>query len=181
MSAFAKSYARATIESAPQGYDMADFLNRAGTLAKAIREDATLRAFVSAPAVPHDAKTRALQQLSEKVGLDVFGQRVFEVMLRHHRLLDAGEILRALREADDARQGVVQGRVTVAAPIGERERKVIEDALSDRVGGTVRLTMEVDPEILAGFVAHVGSSIFDASALAAIRRFQEDVRGRTGV
>lgn len=180
MSAFAQSFARAFLETAPANYDMAAFLECAGSLAKALDENGTLRAFVSAPAVPREAKIGALKELAEKAGLETFGQRFFEVMLRHHRLLEAGAILRSLRDADDARHGIVQGKVTVAAPIGDEERRVLEDALSGRVGGKVRLSMEVDPAILAGFVAHVGSSVFDASAVAAIRRFQEEARGRTG-
>jgi F-type H+-transporting ATPase subunit delta len=181
MSAFAQSYARAFLETAPPDYDMERFLENAESLARAIQENATLRAFLSAPAVPHAAKTEALARLSEKTGLDVFGQRLFQVMLRNHRLLDAGDILQSLREANDAKHGIVQGRVTVAAPIAEDEKRSIEEALSGRIGAKVRLRMEVDPSILAGFVAHVGSSVFDASVVAAIRRFQEQARGRTGV
>ena len=181
MSAFAQSYARAFLETAPADYDIARFLENAGSLALAIHDNATLRAFLSAPAVPHAAKTQALTRLAEKSGLDAFGQRLFQVMLRNHRLLDAEDILQRLREANDARHGIIQGRVTVAAPIAEDERKSIEEALSGRIGATVRLRMEVDPSILAGFVAHVGSSVFDASVVAAIRRFQEQARARTGV
>lgn len=181
MSAFAQSYARAFLETAPPAYDVPAFLERAATLARAMERDATLRAFLAAPTVPATAKAQALRALGDRAGLDAIGNRFFEVMLRHHRLPEAGEILRSLRDADDARRGIVQGTVTVAAPISDAEKKALEEALSGRVGGTVRLTTAVDPEILAGFVAHVGSSVFDASVLAAIRRFQEVARGRTGV
>lgn len=181
MSAFAQSYARAFLETAPRSYDMAGFLESAGALARAIEENATLRAFVTAPAVPQTAKVQALKALGEKAGLDTIGNRFFEVMLRHHRLLESREILRSVRDADDARNGIVQGTVTVAAPIGEPERRAIEEALSQRVGGKVRFETRIDRAILAGFVAHVGSNVFDASVVAAIRRFREDARARTGV
>ena len=181
MSAFAQSYARAFLKTAPASYDVAAFLERAGSLVRAFQGNATLRAFLTAPAVPQTAKEQALQALGEKAGLDAVGNRFFQVMLRNHRLLEAGEILQSLRDADDARNGIVQGTVSVAAPIGEQERKLIEEALSRRIGGKVRLQTTVDPAILAGFVAHVGSSVFDASVVTAIRRFQEDARTRTGV
>ena len=181
MSAFAQSYTRAFLEAAPEGFDLAGFLERARPVARAIRDNSTLRAFLSAPTVPQTARMKALTELAELSGLDAFGQRFFQVMLRHHRLLEAEEILDSLREADDARQGIVRGTVTVAAPIGHEERRAIEDALSGRVGGTVSLQTEIDPAILAGFVAHVGSSVFDASVVTAIRRFQEDARARKGV
>jgi F-type H+-transporting ATPase subunit delta len=180
VSIFAHSYARAFLETAPAGYDMARFLENAGALARAVAENATLRAFLSAPAVPHAAKTAALAQLARRVGLDELGQRFFQVMLKNHRLLEAEKILRRLREENDARQGIVQGRVTVAAPIGDAEKTAIEEALAGRIGGKVRLRAEVDPAILAGFVARVGSNVFDASAITAIRLFREKAIGRTG-
>jgi F0F1-type ATP synthase delta subunit len=39
------------------------------------------------------------------------------------------------------------------------------------------MTVKVDPQILAGFVARVGSEVFDASAVRAIERFREEAAG----
>ena len=96
---FAQSYARAFLETAPGEYDIARFLENAGSLSRAIVENATLRAFLSAPAVPQPAKLAAVRQLAARAGLDTVGQRFFEVMLNNHRLLEAGAILQSLREA----------------------------------------------------------------------------------
>ena len=52
MSSFAHPYARAFVESAPQGYDFALFLEAAAALAGAVEDNATLRAFLLAPTVP---------------------------------------------------------------------------------------------------------------------------------
>lgn len=180
MTAFTRAYARAFLESAPAGYDTARFLEAAGALARAMAENKTLRAFLSAPAVPREAKKQTVAQLAEIAGVDAFGQRFLQVMLENRRLLEAQAILQSIREADDARQGIVQGRVLVASPIGEKEQAAIEDALASRLGGRVRLRVEVDPTILAGFVAHVGSHVFDGSAATAIVRFQESAKGRMG-
>ncbi len=180
MSAIARPYARAFLEAAPAGYDVEGFLARAGSLARAIESDVTLRAFLSAPAVPEEAKRKTVAELSTRCGLDAFGARFFEVMLKNRRLLEAGAILQTLRESWDAKQGVLEGRVTVAAPIGEAEKASIEQALAERLKGTVRLKVAVDPKILAGFVARVGSNVFDASAAEGIRRFRQQAKGKTG-
>jgi F-type H+-transporting ATPase subunit delta len=176
----AYAYARAFLEVAPQGYDVERFLGAAAALSEAIEENATLRAFLSAPAVPFEAKRKALAELSRKAGVDAYGTRLFELLLRNHRVLDARQVLKKLREAYDAAQGVVEGRVTVASPIGEGETESLEEALAARVGGKVRLKVNVDPKILAGFVARVGSSVFDASVAAAIARFRELAARRMG-
>ena len=177
---FAQPYARAFLEAAPQGYDVEAFLGAAGVLARAIEQDRPLRAFLSAPAVPEEARRKALTELAKRAGVDAFGTRFLELLLSHRRLLDLGAILQKLQGAYDAQRGVLEGRVTVASPIGDAEKATIEQALGSKLNGKVRLKVSVDPKILGGFVARVGSSVFDASALAGIRRFQEQAKGRTG-
>jgi len=174
---FAMPYARAFLETAPKGYDVEGFLASAGDLARAIEKEPALRAFLAAPAVPEDAKRKAIAELAARAGVDAFGARFLELLLRHRRILGAGVILQGVRESFDASRGMLEGSVTVAAPIGDAERATIEQALGAKLKGLVRLKVAVDPKILGGFVARVGSSVFDASAAAGIRRFQEQAKG----
>jgi F-type H+-transporting ATPase subunit delta len=180
VSAFAVPYAKAFFEAAPAGYDVERFLEGASAVSRAIEQNPSLRAFLATPAVARDAKRKTVAALAAAVGLDTFGQRFFDLVLQNHRILEADQILEAPRSLHDARRGIVPGRVTVAAPIGEPERAAIAAALAERVGATVQLSVDVDPKILAGFVARVASNVFDASAAAAIRRFREQGKGRTG-
>lgn len=180
MSSFTRPYARAFLESGPAGYDFGAFLGAAETLAAALEGNPTLRAFLRAPAVPHQAKSKALAELSARAGLDAYGSRFLQVLLKNHRLLEATQVLEAVRDENDARQGILRARITVAAPIAEQEKKLIEEAIAARTGKKVRLLLDLDSKILAGFVARVGSNVFDASAAAAIRRFREQVKERTG-
>ena len=180
MSSFVHPYARAFLEAAPSGYDIGSFLAAAASLVQAVETSPDLRAFLANPAVPREAKRKAVAELSGKAGLDPFGQRFFDVILANHRILESGPILKGIEEAHDAQQGIVRGRVTVATPIGETERASIEEAVAARVGGKVKLAVDVDPAILAGFVARVASNVFDASAAAGIRRFREQAHLRTG-
>jgi F-type H+-transporting ATPase subunit delta len=177
---FALPYARAFLETAPKGYDVEAFLAAVGGLAGAIQNDRTLRAFLSSPGVPEESKSKAIAELAARSGVDAFGARFLELLLKHRRILETGAILKSLQENFDAARGVLEGGVTVAAPIGDAERAGIEQALGAKLNGKVRLKVSVDPRILGGFVARVGSSVFDASAAAGIRRFQEQAKGRTG-
>ena len=180
MSVFAPSYSRAFFEAIPPDYDVLGFLEGASAVALALSEDARLKAFVTAPAVPEEAKRKVIEELSARAGLDEFGRRFFAVLLAHRRLTAAAEILAAIRRDANRRAGVVEARVTVAGPVGEPERRALEEALARAAGRRVRLTVNVDQEILAGFVARIGSEIFDASALRAIDRFREGGRVKEG-
>jgi F-type H+-transporting ATPase subunit delta len=180
MSVFAHPYARAFLESAPADYDVAAFLRSAEALAAAVESNQKLRAFLQTPSVPREAKSKAIAELSRKAGLDAFGSRFLQVMLKNHRLLEAGQVLRALRDLNDVRQGILRVRVTVPAELAEGEKKAIEDAIAFRTGKTALLQIDLDAKLLGGFVARAGSNVFDGSVMAAIRRFQEQSKEKLG-
>lgn len=171
MSRYARPYAKAFLETMPAGYEVDAFLENAAAIPRAIAADPRLRAFLAAPAIPIDAKRGVVDELANRAGVDEFGRRFLALVLEKRRILTLGEILSALRSAKDRALGIVEAFVTVAAPVGEPERRRIEEALSRQVGRGVRMKVEVDPRILAGFVAKVGSEVFDASALRAVERF----------
>jgi len=168
-----RSYAQAFLAAAPAGYDTDGFLDRAGAIGRALLSEPRLKAFFAAPAVPGELKRKALEDLAGKAGLDGFGRRFFQVLLAHRRLTDLPQILRALRDAADRARGIVEARVTVAEALEEAQRNQIAQALALAVGRRVRLTAEVDEKILGGFIARVGSEVFDASVLNAVHQFQQ--------
>jgi len=180
MSSFAHPYARAFVESAPQGYDFALFLEAAAALAGAVEDNATLRAFLLAPTVPRQAKSQALTELAGRVHVDAFGTRFLQLMLKNRRLLEAGLVLKSLRDLLDEREGILRVQVSVPAELSGPEQKMIEEALAARTGRTVRLQIGLDPKILGGFIARAGSHVFDGSVTAAIRRFQAQAEGKAG-
>jgi F-type H+-transporting ATPase subunit delta len=180
MSSFAHPYARAFVEAAPKGYDFAAFQEAATSLEHALEGNPKLRAFLLAPTVPREAKSKALAELCGRVGLDAYGTRFLQVMLKNHRLLEAGEVLKTLRDLLDAKEGILRVRVTVPAAVSGEEQKLIEGAIAARTGMKVRTQVGLDPTILGGFIARAGSRVFDGSVKAAIRRFEKQAKERTG-
>lgn len=171
MSRYARPYANAFLQTMPADYDVDSFLENASAISRALGGDPRVKGFLAAPTIPIDAKRRVLDDLASRAGVDDFGRRFLALVLEKRRILALGEILSAVRSARDRALGIVEAVVTVAAPVGEPERRRIEEALARQVGRGVRMRVEVDPRILAGFVAKVGSEIFDASALRAVERF----------
>jgi len=180
VSSFATPYARAFLEAAPKDYDIAAFLAAGETMAAAFASNPTLRAFVLAPNVPREAKSQAIAALAARAGLDEYGARFLQVMLRHHRLLEAAAVFRALRDLDDQKRNILRVRVAVPAALNEAQKKRVEEAIARRTGKTVMSQIEIDPALLGGFVARAGSQVFDGSVAASVRRFQTTVTEKTG-
>jgi len=178
--AFALPYARAFLEAAPKDYEIAVFLAAGDTMAAAFAANPTLRAFVLAPNVPREAKSKAIAALSSKAGMDEYGSRFLQVMLRNHRLLEASAVFRTLRGLYDERRNILRVRVSVPTALTDAQKKKVEDAIARRTGKTVVSQIEIDPALLGGFVARAGSRVFDGSVAAAIRRFETSVTEKTG-
>jgi F-type H+-transporting ATPase subunit delta len=173
VSRFARPYAQAFLETVPAGYDVEGFLAAAGTIQRAIAQDSRLKHFLTAPSIPVDAKRRVSDDLAARAGVDEVGRRFLKLVLEKRRIVALAEILSTIRAVHDRASGIVEAQVTVAAPLNEAERARIEEALARQANRRVRMKVDVDPKILAGFVAKVGSEVFDASAARAIERFHE--------
>jgi F-type H+-transporting ATPase subunit delta len=180
MSSFTHPYARAFLEAAPAGYDIPAFLEAGQNMANAFGANPALRSFLLAPNVPREAKSRTVAALAGKAGLDEYGARFLQVMLHNHRLLQAAEVFKALRDLYDTKQNVLRVHVTVPAPLTDVERKTVEDAIAARTGMNVKSQIEIDAKLLGGFIARAGSRVFDGSVAAAVRQFQTQVNDRTG-
>ena len=139
MSSFTRPYARAFLEAAPPGYDVAAFLEAGQNMANAFEANPALRAFLLAPNVPREAKSKAIAAIAARVGLDDYGARFLQVMLRNHRLLAAADVFKTLRDLNDQRQNVLRVQLTVPAPLTDAERKTVEDAIAARTGKTVTI------------------------------------------
>jgi F-type H+-transporting ATPase subunit delta len=171
VSRFARPYAQAFLETVPAGYDVEAFLAAAGTIQRAIAQDPRLKHFLTAPSIPVDAKRRVSDDLAARAGVDEVGRRLLGLVLEKRRIVALAEILSRIRAVHDRISGILEAEVTVAAPLNDAERARIEEALARQTNRRVRMKVEVDPKILAGFVAKVGSEVFDASVVRAIERF----------
>jgi F-type H+-transporting ATPase subunit delta len=70
-------------------------------------------------------------------------------------------------------QRVVRANVTTAVPLTDASRAALTGALAKATGKTVTITEKVDPAIVGGLVARVGSVVYDASVTRQLERIRE--------
>jgi len=63
--------------------------------------------------------------------------------------------------------------VTAAVPLPAASLEALAAQLSAATGRQVHLTPRVDPTVLGGLVARVGSTLYDASLRTQLRRMRE--------
>lgn len=174
---FARPYAEALLQTAPPSYDYEKFLASLRSISDALSGSPSLKSILANPSVAMAAKEGIVEALSEKADFDTTGRRFLQVVLRNRRFLEISEIASAIRTGIDARAGVVPAAVTAAGPLAQADADRVTAALSEATGKKVRATFDVDANLLAGFVARVGSRIYDASTLGALEKFKEEAYG----
>lgn len=125
------------------------------------------------PAVPMEGKRRILRQLAERLGLGDLALRFVELLLSNYRLRYLPVVLEALEAEVNRRLGVAIARVTTAHPLDDEETERLRSALAGKLDRRVDLELAVDPSLIAGFRARVGSTLYDASLQGQLDRLAE--------
>jgi F-type H+-transporting ATPase subunit delta len=116
-----------------------------------------------------------LDRLRGMMGFSHLTRNFLAVLLDHRRL----DLLDAIVEAFDtevyARLGIVPVEVTTAISLDRKQKKSLEERLRALTGGEVEMRFRESPEIVAGLVARLGSTIYDASLRAQLRRLQRQL------
>lgn len=125
------------------------------------------------PAVPMEGKLRMLRQLAERLGLGDLALRFVELLLSNYRLRYLPVVLEALEAEVNRRLGVAIARVTTAHPLDDEETERLRSALAGKLDRRVDLELAVDPALIAGFRARVGSTLYEASLQGQLDRLAE--------
>ena len=70
-------------------------------------------------------------------------------------------------------RNIVRAEVTTAAPLPADRAVDIQQSLAGLTGRTVTMETRVDPGIIGGVVARVGSTVYDASVTRQLERMKE--------
>ncbi|HEB85220.1 MAG TPA: F0F1 ATP synthase subunit delta, partial [Bacteroidetes bacterium] len=72
----------------------------------------------------------------------------------------------------DEESGVVRAHLTTALPLEEKQAAPFIAYLKARLGGEVKLTREVDPELIAGFRLSWRDKVIDGSVARSIQEIR---------
>ncbi len=116
------------------------------------------------PAIQNSRKRAVMAKLLELSGGGSPLIRNFTyVLIDHRRITMIGEIREAFELEIDRRLGFARAEVTSAAALDHRVSANLETELSRLTGKRMRLRFDVDPELLGGVVARIGSTVYDGS------------------
>jgi len=172
--AVSRRYAAALFEVV----DKSGQTDRALTDLKALRglvaDHDELRKVFENPAIPHARKKAMLEALLARLGgvCPEVG-RLLGLMADRDRLSLIGGVATSFEARVNEARKIMPAEVVTAEPLDDASRLAIAGALKRATGNDVRMSERVDPALVGGVVARIGSMVFDGSVTRQLERLRE--------
>lgn len=125
------------------------------------------------PLVPKARKLATVRDFAAKLDLSKGATTILEALAQQDRMHLLGFLTQSFRERLNQRKGVVRARVTTATPLPPDREAALGARLEAVTGRKILLSTRVDPSIVGGVVAEVGSTVYDGSVTGQLARMRE--------
>ncbi len=176
--AIASRYARALADVVGRSGEYRGALADLEAFAAVCRESGELRDVMKTPAIPLEDKTRVLEAILTRLGTSSIVSNFFHVLLANYRLPVLEEIAQAFEKIAMERLGVARVEISSAVELSEAERRTLVACFAAVTQRRVEAEFEVDPGLLGGVTAQIGSTVYDGSVRGQLQRLRERLTAR---
>jgi F-type H+-transporting ATPase subunit delta len=173
VSVVARRYATALLELGLETGEIDRLAGEIEGLAGAWDESAELRGAIENPLVPIEAKKNILQDVAERLGVGHTARNTVMLLLDRRRMRTLPLVARYLREANDARKGLLRAEVITAAPLSDAYYTKLQAQLEKMTGKKVALERRQDPTLIAGVVTRIGDRVYDGSIRSRLQSMRD--------
>lgn len=170
-----RRYAQALVDAnAQQGQLALDRIaEEMERFAGAIQTSSDLKNVLRNPVFTDKEREAVLTAVSRKLILSPGVKRFIDLVVEKDRAGELEAIAEAVRKLVDERARRVRAEVQAAAELSDLAKKELKLALEKRTGRKVEMTVTVDPTLLGGVRAQVGSVSFDGTLKSELERIRE--------
>jgi len=179
-SAVAHRYARALVDivmSSGSPLKPEDAVKQLRDVDALVQESPELRTALLTPAIQNSRKRAVMADLLGRIGGSPLIRNFVYVVIDHRRIGAIGDIREAFEQQLDESLGFVRAAVSSAAPLGGPRSLVLESELGKLTGKRLRVRFDVDPDLLGGVVARIGSMVYDGSIRGELRELGRKLAG----
>ncbi|HLB44539.1 MAG TPA: ATP synthase F1 subunit delta [Candidatus Limnocylindrales bacterium] len=169
----ARRYARALLDVCLKETDPQQVEQELVAFAGLVGAHAELARVLANPAVPSPRKRAAVAEILVRAPVSPVLGRLLLLLAERDRLVLLPDLATAFRERLLDHRRVVRAAVTTAVPLPDDRVQALRQGLAAATGREVVLEASVDPAIVGGVVARVGSLVFDGSVTRQLERMRE--------
>ena len=172
----ANRYAKALFDVAlEEKADLAQVDQDLQALVAALKEGPELLLAVARRSVTDVARQSLMEAVSKAMSLSPTVTKMLVLLAKSGKLNLVPELAAAYRERLLSHQNVVRADVTSAAPLSPEKTRALEESLSKVTGKKVEISAGVDPELMGGVVARIGSTVYDGSVKTQLQRMRQEL------
>lgn len=132
-----------------------------------------LQAVLASPAVPKARKRAVIRAIAAALGLKQIILNFLLVLSDRRRWSALHEVIDALDAVLDEHLGFERAEVRSAYELSDSQRNELSRELARIAGRKIRLHVEVDPELIGGVTARVGSTVYDGSVRGHLAKMRQ--------
>jgi F-type H+-transporting ATPase subunit delta len=167
-------YARALLDVAvKEQADLEQIENDVSQFADLFKQYPLLEKVLLNPAVPVPRKRAAVADLLAQAKFTPIVTKLLTLLADRDRLVLIPDLLAAYRDRLLDHRGVVRAEVTTASALDPGRADVIRQGLAALTGRTVQLATKIDPAIVGGLIARIGSTVYDGSVTRQLDKMKE--------
>jgi F-type H+-transporting ATPase subunit delta len=175
----ARRYARALLEVASETRSLDEVTSQISGFAKVLQQNQDLADILLNPAFTRAQRSSVVEALLKATGgVSPAVANLMRLLVDRGRLGYLPDIARVFLEMADARAGRVRGKVTSAVELSPETVTRIEQALERITQRDVVLERKVDPKVLGGVAAQVGSVVYDGTLRTQLEDLKRTLRQR---
>lgn len=133
---------------------------------------AELQRTLTNPALPNVVKRNIVQALAGRLELVGPVAKLLGLLADRGRLYLIADLRSAFDEQVDAHHRILKAELLTAEPLDPAQASAWESRLSKATGRPVVITTRVDPALLGGVQARIGSTVFDGSLATQLSRLR---------
>jgi len=172
----ANRYAKALFDVAlAENTDLAQVERDLAAFAEVLNANAELLQAATRVGIPDAARKAVTATVAEKLALVAPVKKLLALLAEQRKLNLLPNLLVAYGERLLAHQHIVRAEVTSAAALSPEKTAALAASLARATGKKVELSMAVDPELLGGIVARIGSTVYDGSVRTQLTKMRQQL------
>jgi F-type H+-transporting ATPase subunit delta len=139
----------------------------------AVQSSPDLRIVLASPSVSIARKRLVIRRMADALGLEPIIRNFLLVLTDHRRAGALSEVIEAFDLLLDERRGLMRAEVVSAYEMTAAQREAIEAELAKLANSQVRMRFAVNPELIGGATARLGSKVYDGSVRGQLAKMRE--------
>ena len=169
-----KRYAKALVSHSIEHGNLDVMFDEINSLINILEESDDLKEFVSNPTISRENKTKLLNELTDQSLPNI--SILLNLLSLNNRLDMLLDVCEVFVQQYNIYNDIVEVTVTTPVNISENLEKTIEAYLSSIKAGKIKLTKNIDKDLIAGFTLDFDNTRLDASVKKRLEKMKKQLK-----